>query len=44
MVGFRNRIIHDYEEIDLNIVYEVWQYGTKDIESYILQVGDYFNL
>ena len=44
MVGFRNRIIHDYEEIDLNIVYEVWQYGIKDIESYILQVGDYFNI
>ncbi|MFQ5709974.1 MAG: DUF86 domain-containing protein, partial [bacterium] len=27
MVGFRNRVIHDYEDLDLNIVYDIWQDG-----------------
>ncbi len=44
MVGFRNRIIHDYEDIDLNIVYEAWHQGIKDIEKYVLQIGEHFRL
>jgi uncharacterized protein YutE (UPF0331/DUF86 family) len=43
MVGFRNRIIHEYEKINLNIVYEVWRKNSKDIErfckSIILKFG-----
>jgi uncharacterized protein YutE (UPF0331/DUF86 family) len=44
MVGFRNRVIHDYEDVDLNIVYEIWQDGLKDIEKYIQRIGDYFKV
>ena len=38
MVGFRNRIVHEYEEIDLRIVYDVWQKNSKDIEKYCKSV------
>jgi uncharacterized protein YutE (UPF0331/DUF86 family) len=34
MVGFRNRIIHEYEKVDLRIVYEVWRKNLKDIEKF----------
>ena len=38
MVGFRNRIVHEDEEIDLRIVYDVWQKNSKDIEKYCKSV------
>ena len=38
MVGFRNRIVHEYEEIDLRIVYDVWQKNSRDIEQYCKSV------
>jgi uncharacterized protein YutE (UPF0331/DUF86 family) len=38
MVGFRNRIVHEYEEINLRIVYDVWQKNSKDIEKYCKSV------
>ena len=34
MIGFRNRIVHEYEKIDLKIVYEVWRKNLKDIERF----------
>lgn len=34
MVGFRNRIIHAYEKIDMKIVHEVWKKHSKDIEIF----------
>lgn len=34
MVGFRNRIIHEYEKIDLKIVHAVWRKNIKDIEKF----------
>jgi uncharacterized protein YutE (UPF0331/DUF86 family) len=34
MMGFRNRIVHEYEKIDLRIVYDVWRKNIKDIERY----------
>jgi len=34
MVGFRNRIVHEYEKIDLKIVYEVWRRNIGDIERF----------
>lgn len=34
MVGFRNRIVHEYEKIDFKIVYEVWRKHIKDIEQF----------
>ena len=44
MVGFRNRVIHDYEDVDLNIVYEIWRDRLGDIEKYIQKIGDYFKV
>jgi uncharacterized protein YutE (UPF0331/DUF86 family) len=34
MVGFRNRIIHEYEKVDLRIVYDVWRKNLGDIERF----------
>lgn len=34
MTGFRNRIVHEYEKIDLKIVYEVWRRNIGDIERF----------
>lgn len=34
MAGFRNRIVHEYEEVDLSIVHEVWRKHIKDIENF----------
>lgn len=34
MAGFRNRIVHEYEKIDLKIVHEVWRKHIKDIERF----------
>lgn len=38
MIGFRNRIVHEYEKIDLRIAYEVWRKNIKDIEKYCKSV------
>jgi uncharacterized protein YutE (UPF0331/DUF86 family) len=34
MSGFRNRIVHDYEKIDLKIVYTVWRKHLVDIKRF----------
>jgi len=43
MIGFRNRIVHEYEKIDLKIVYEVWKKNIGDIEKFckaiVLKLG-----
>jgi len=35
MVGFRNIIAHDYEELNYDIVYDVLHQRLKDIEKFI---------
>jgi uncharacterized protein YutE (UPF0331/DUF86 family) len=35
MVGFRNIIAHDYEEINYDIVYDILHHRLKDIEKFI---------
>lgn len=35
MAGFRNVMAHDYEKIDYEIVYDVLQNGSKDVEEFI---------
>jgi uncharacterized protein YutE (UPF0331/DUF86 family) len=38
MIGFRNRIVHEYEKIDLRIVFEVWRKNIKDIDTFCKSV------
>lgn len=38
VVGFRNRVIHEYEKLNLDIVYKVWQERIKDIEEFAFAV------
>jgi len=44
MTGFRNRIIHEYEKLNINLVYAVWEEGTEDIEKFCLFIIDRFKL
>jgi len=44
MVGFRNILIHEYNEIDLDIVHEVLQGHLADIDEFLLSVVNYFRL
>jgi uncharacterized protein YutE (UPF0331/DUF86 family) len=44
LVGFRSRIVHEDEEIDLRIVYDVWQKNSKDIEKYCESVVTKYKL
>lgn len=44
LVGFRNRIVHEYEKIDMKIVHEVWKKHTRDIEVFCKAVVDKLGL
>jgi uncharacterized protein YutE (UPF0331/DUF86 family) len=44
MVGFRNRIVHEYEKIDLKIVHRVWQKNSKDLDAFCSAVVRKFKL
>lgn len=40
MVGFGNIIVHDYEEIDYDIVYDILHNKLKDIERFLKTVEE----
>jgi len=42
MVGFRNRVVHEYEKLDLEIVYKVWQERLRDAEEFAFAVVERF--
>lgn len=42
MVGFRNRVIHEYEKLNMDIVYDIWQNRIQDIEQFCLAVIERF--
>ena len=42
MAGFRNRVIHEYERLNMDIVYDIWQNRIKDIERFCLAVVERF--
>jgi uncharacterized protein YutE (UPF0331/DUF86 family) len=44
MAGFRNRIVHEYEKIDLKIVRRIWQKNSKDLETFCRAVVRKFKL
>ena len=35
IMGFRNRIVHDYGNVDLNIVYTTIKYDIPELKKYI---------
>ena len=35
MTGFRNVIVHDYDKIDYDILYDILQNGIKDVEKFL---------
>lgn len=42
LVGFRNIMAHDYEEVDYDIVYDILQFRLKDIEEFLDSVEKLF--
>ena len=42
MVGFRNRVVHEYEKLNLEIVYKVWQERPRDVEEFAFVVVERF--
>ncbi|MBM4136508.1 MAG: DUF86 domain-containing protein [Nitrospira sp.] len=44
MVGFRNVLAHDYEDIDYDIVYKVLQEGLNDIEVFLKIISKKLNI
>ncbi len=44
MVGFRNIVAHDYEEIDYDIVFDILQNKLKDIERFLNEISMRFGI
>ncbi len=44
LAGFRNFIVHDYEKINYDIVYDVLQNKLQDIEDFILEIKKSLNI
>ncbi|MBI5098997.1 MAG: DUF86 domain-containing protein [Nitrospirae bacterium] len=44
MVGFRNRVVHEYEKTDMNIVHTIWRKHLSDIEKFCKAVVLKYNL
>ncbi len=44
VVGFRNILIHEYDEISLNIVHDILQNHLIDIDEFLLSVVNHFRL
>ena len=44
IVGFRNALAHDYEELDFSIVYDVLHNKLASIKQFLRYVQDRFNL
>ncbi len=42
--GFRNRLVHEYEDMDLKIIFQVLQQGSNDIVAILHQVMDYLKV
>jgi uncharacterized protein YutE (UPF0331/DUF86 family) len=44
MIGFRNRIVHEYEKTDMKIVHTVWKKHRVDIENFCRAVVKKYHL
>ena len=41
MIGFRNTLVHEYIDIDLEIVYDILQNGLDDLQAIKLSLAVY---
>jgi uncharacterized protein YutE (UPF0331/DUF86 family) len=39
--GLRNRLVHDYDDLDAGLVFEALQAALQDIPTYLTAVNDY---
>ncbi len=44
MVGFRNILVHEYEIVNFDIVYNILHHHLEDINEYLLAIVNYFKL
>ncbi len=44
MAGFRNILIHEYEDVSLEIVYNIARKHLTDIDEFLLTVAEHFKL
>ena len=44
MVGFRNIAIHEYEDIDANVLKSILQHHLSDVESFYVAILQHFGL
>ncbi len=44
MVGFRNLLVHEYETIRFDLVYDILQTHLSDIEEFLLAIIDHFKM
>jgi uncharacterized protein YutE (UPF0331/DUF86 family) len=44
MVGFRNILVHEYENINFDIVCNLLHHHLKDINEYLVAIVDFFKL
>jgi uncharacterized protein YutE (UPF0331/DUF86 family) len=44
MVGFRNILVHEYENVNFDIVYNILHHHLRDINEYLLAIVNYFKL
>jgi len=42
MCGFRNLIVHQYDDIDFEIVYFIYQHQIKDFEDFLNEIQIHF--
>ena len=44
MAGFRNILIHEYEDVNLDIVHAIVEHHLHDIDKFLLTIAKHFNL
>ena len=44
MTGFRNILIHEYDEVNLNIVHDILQNHLIDTDEFLFSVANHFKL
>lgn len=44
MAGFRNILVHEYEDVNLEIVHNIVEHHLKDIEAFLMTIAERFRL